>query len=203
MVEADARRSPLQSLAAASNWPELFVGVGVALREVPFVSQVNLRLDPASAAAGRAASALGVRLPVEPNSAETGSRWSVLWLGPDEWLVVGPDEDAPIIQAQLRAALSPDWGSVIDVSANRTVLELRGPSARLVLAKGCPLDLHPRRFVSGSCAQSMLAKALVTLWQRDDESTYWVFVRASFAEYLADWLLDALHEFRRPAGGSP
>jgi sarcosine oxidase subunit gamma len=198
-VAVAARRSPLQSLASATTWPELFAGNSVSMREIPFVSQVNLRVDPASAAADRVPRAIGVALPLTPNRVANASRWSALWLGPDEWLVVGPDGDAPAIEASLREALGTDWGSVVDVSANRTVIELSGPAARMVLAKGCPLDLHPRQFGTGSCAQSLLAKALVMLWRRDDEPTYWIFVRASFAVYVAEWLLDALVEFRSRA----
>jgi sarcosine oxidase subunit gamma len=68
----------------------------------------------------------------------------------------------------------------------------------MVLAKGFPLDLHPRRFASGTYAQSLLAKAQIILWQRDARPTYWLFVRRSFAAYVADWLLDASFEFMSP-----
>ena len=37
----------------------------------------------------------------------------------------------------------------------------------------------------------MLARAQVIVFARDPEPRYWVFVRASFAEYVAQWLLDA------------
>ena len=195
MAEVDLRRSPLQGFAAGHGWPELFVSRSVSLREVPFVSQVNVRLDPDSDVAVRAADALGFVLPVLPNTTATCGFRTALWLGPDEWLVVGPEGDAASVEASLRDALGADWGSVVDVSANRTVLELQGPSARLALARGCPLDLHPRHFGSGACAQSLLAKAQVILWQRDDQPTYWIFVRASFATYEAEWLLTALQEF--------
>jgi sarcosine oxidase subunit gamma len=199
MVELAGRRTPLQSLTGVTKWPELFSGDGVYVREVTFVSQVNLRVDPTSSAADRIARAVGVALPSTPNRVASGSCWSALWLGPDEWLVVGPDGDAPAIEACLREALGTDWGSIVDVSANRTVIEVGGPAAPMVLAKGCPLDLHPRQFGTGSCAQSLLAKALVTLWQRDNQPAYWIFVRASFAVYVAEWLLDALLEFRSHA----
>ncbi len=195
MAEVDLRRSPLQGFAAGHGWPELFVSQGVSLREVPFVSQVNLRLDPDSDLAARVANAFGVNLPVLPNTTTTAGLRTILWLGPDEWLIVAPDKDASIVEASLRQALGADWGSVVDVSANRTVLELRGPSARPALARGCPLDLHPGQFASGACAQSLLAKAQVILWQRDDQQTYWIFARASFAVYVAEWLLVALQEF--------
>jgi sarcosine oxidase subunit gamma len=79
------------------------------------------------------------------------------------------------------------------------VLELSGPFARDVLAHGCAIDLHPRVFGPGSCVQTNLAKAQVMLHQTATgpgrAATYRVFVRASYADYLARWLLDAAVEY--------
>jgi len=60
-----------------------------------------------------------------------------------------------------------------------------------VLAKGCTLDLHPRSFATGRCAQTGLAKASILISKFDDVPTFEVFVRRSFAEYLALWLQHA------------
>ena len=110
---------------------------------------------------------------------------TALWLGPDEWLVLGgTEEDYP------RAA------AVVDVSANRIVFELVGPDAADVLAQGCSLDLHPSGFTSGSCAQTLLALAQVIL-VRPDERRFLVLVRPSFAPYLRAWLPDAIATSRR------
>ena len=83
--------------------------------------------------------------------------------------------------------------TVVDVSANRTTLELRGPRARELLEFGCPIDLHPRVFGPGSCAQTLLARANVLMWfvTEDPEPIYRLFVRPSFAAYVAAWLADA------------
>jgi len=58
-------------------------------------------------------------------------------------------------------------------------------------AKGCPLDLHPRVFEPGCCAQSRLARTLVTIVQIDASPRYELIVRRSFADYLWQWLHDA------------
>jgi sarcosine oxidase subunit gamma len=94
----------------------------------------------------------------------------------------------------LRETLGQQPGSVVDVSAARTTLELAGPRARDVLEHGCALDLHPRAFGPGQCAQTLLAKANVVLHQVDDAPTYRLLVRPSFARYLVAWLLDAMTE---------
>jgi sarcosine oxidase subunit gamma len=155
--------------------------VTVELREISLDRQVDLRVDPVDPAATRIGELLGTPLPVVPN---TGSE-AVLWLGPDQWLVFGPSEE------RLRAALGDTPGSVVDVSANRVVFELSGPGAREVLEQGCAIDLHPRAFGPGRCAQTMLARANVVLHQVDAAPTYRILARPSFAGYLRSWLRDA------------
>jgi sarcosine oxidase subunit gamma len=165
----------------------------VRLREVPYVTYLNVQLDPAGPAAGPVAEVLGTPVPTTPNTVATAAGIRVLWLAPQEWLVAAADGAGAELAARLREALTgDDAGSVVDVSANRTTLELSGASARDVLEKGCSLDLHPRVFGPGQCAQTMVSKVNVVLDQLDEEPTYRLLVRGSFAQYLADWLLDAL-----------
>jgi sarcosine oxidase, subunit gamma len=158
------------------------------IRELRHRPMTNLRVPPGSAAAGRIAEALGTPLPA-PNTVATGTH-TVLWLGPDEWLVLGAGA-----RELLTSALGADFGSVVDVSANRTTFALSAPWARDVLAKGVSIDLHPSVFSPGRCAQTLLARAQVILQQVDEEPTYHVLVRGSFAPYLAAWLADAAGEF--------
>jgi sarcosine oxidase subunit gamma len=138
-------------------------------REIPFRTAINVQ--------GTAS------FPTpEPGTVAQWDERSVLWLGPSEWLVVdGPPIDLP---------------GGVDVSANRTTIELSGPHARDILEKGCALDLHPRAFPAGSCAQTMVARTQVILWQTAETPVYHLMVRGSFARYLADWLTDAAAEYR-------
>ena len=167
------------------------------LRELPFLAQLDLRLDASSAALRRLASLLGFELPLQPNTATSGGEHHALWLGPDEWLVVGPERTESALEARCREALGSDVGSVVDVSANRTTLELSGPTARAVLETGCAIDLHPRAFGPGRCAQTLVARTNVILHQTTSEPRYRLLVRPSFAAYLASWLRDALVEAGR------
>ncbi len=81
------------------------------------------------------------------------------------------------------------------MSDGRAVIGLSGPHASDVLMKGCSLDVHPRKFAPGDCAQSMLAKALVILHQTDAAPAYDIYVERSFADYLWSWLEDAAAEY--------
>ena len=143
------------------------------------LAQVSLRADPRN-------------LPFEPPDTNTAAIWNgrdVLWLGPDEWLVVGESGSEASIEQELQNALADgQHRSVLDVSANRIVFELiDGLEA---LSSGCGLDLHPGRWTPGMCAQTLFGGAQVILHQRDERTTR-VFVRPSFAGYFADLLATA------------
>jgi sarcosine oxidase subunit gamma len=191
------RTSPLSHLEERMRAAAVTGARGVTLAELPFRTMVNVRVDPASEAADRIGEALGAPFPRRcGDTAAHGDRTAV-WLGPDEWLVVSR-ADAGTLTAELREALRGDPGSVVDVSANRTTLELSGPSAREVLEKGCPLDLHPRAFGPGRAVSTTVGPIAVLLWQTDDTPTYRLLPRSSFADYLARWLMDAMSEYGRP-----
>jgi sarcosine oxidase subunit gamma len=150
--------------------PELLVPMDLA--------QVDVRAEPN-------------RLPFPPPAANTATTWEgrdVLWLGPDEWLVVAQPDDVMTIVRGLEEALAGHHHSILDVSANRIVFELTDGLESL--AAGCGLDLEPSRWLPGRCAETLFGQAQVILHQRDERTTR-VFVRPSFAGYVADLLATA------------
>lgn len=174
------RREDLAGIAATTDG-------AVVVEHLPFLAQVDVRLHPEAAARAP------LRLPTRPNTAWEEGQRAALWLGPDEWLVLGPPGAGPEIVAELHRALEGLHRSVVDVGANRVALELRGARAKDVMAKGCGLDLDRRAWTAGSCAQTLLARVPVILYER--EETTRVLIRPSFSGYLVDWLLDAAVEF--------
>ena len=163
----------------------------VSIRELPPATRTIFRGgDTAVVLAGLV---FGVGLPLKPCTVATTARTTVLWLGPDEWLVVGPPGGEAALERQLRDALGDlaPAAAIVDVSANRTTIELTGPDARIALESGCSIDLDARAFGPGRCAQTLLARANVLLQQLDDAPTYRIYVRPSFAAYVTAWLADA------------
>ena len=126
------RTSPLSHLEERLRAAAVTGARGVTLAEVPFLTMVNVRVDPASEAADRIGRTLGAPLPRRCGDTAASGHRTTVWLGPDEWLMLSR-ADAHTVTAELREALQGDPGSVVDVSANRTTLELSGPSAREVL----------------------------------------------------------------------
>ncbi|MFF4585487.1 sarcosine oxidase subunit gamma [Streptomyces sp. NPDC001388] len=192
-------RSPLwhdrSRLAAATRTS----GGAVRLAELPFLAQLDVRLDAKGPAADAVGVALGLPLPLEPDTVVRTRDLTALRLGPDEWLLVGRPGTQRDLESRIRAAAGDEHVSVTDVSAQRTTLLVAGPRARDLLAHGCPLDLHPRAFGPGRCAQTTLGRTQIVLVARDEPGGgFWVLVRSSFAGHLADWLLDAGTEYSAP-----
>ena len=90
--------------------------------------------------------------------------------------------DLATIGAELDTAFAHVDRSVVDVSANRVAIELIGPGRFDLLALVCPLDLDPRVWAPGRCAQTLLGRAQVILQERTD--TTGILVRPSFADYV-------------------
>ena len=155
-------------------------------------TQVTLRVEPDPLVLARLGAAIGVAIPVAPNTASVAGGRAALWMGPDEWLIVDDDRAAaPSIEPALRAAAGDAFVVTVDVSENRVAFDVSGPGARDLLESGTPIDLHPRAFATDSCAQTLLGRANVVIWQRSAAPSYRVFVRPSFAAYLEAWLRDA------------
>ena len=172
---------------------------GVVLAERPFRGQINLRGDPADEEfAAAVARTVGAPLPTEPNTTAAGDTVTVLWLGPNEWVIRLPGPQEQEYADTLRRSLGDRHVSVTPIGHSRTVIGLSGPRSRDVLLKGCALDLHPAIFRPGDCAQTLLALNGVILHRLDDTdggSAWDIDVRRSFARYAWLWLEDAALEY--------
>jgi sarcosine oxidase subunit gamma len=193
MADTMTRRSPLQGYETRFH----ALPASATIDDGSFVAMVDLWVDPAGPGAGAVAEVLGVdALPTTASTTVSGAWGTVIWFGPEEWLVTSQTRDGEEIEAALREAMSAHGGAAVDVSAPRTTLRLHGAHARDVIAKGCSLDLHPTVFGPGAAAQTVLGQAGVVVMPLIDNGTdYRIIVRSSFARYLADWLIDAAEEF--------
>ncbi len=190
------RQSPLDNFRKTNAGTAPGGGAGVVISEKPFLGHLNLRGDPSDGAfTGGAERALGFALPVEPNTISEGDGNQAMWLGPDEWLITTPPDEGRFVADRLAEALDGVHSSVTDISGGQTLINLFGERARDVLAKGCSLDLHPRAFGEGRCAQTLVSGANVILIWAGPEPSFDLIVRRSFADYLALWLHDAALEY--------
>lgn len=183
-----AKESPLRGTTTGSV-------ATVAIRELPGLHTIDLRVAPGSTAQAAVAGALGIDLPEKPGKTGGSSvsgevEVHSLCLAPDWWLVVGLSEPEQKV-APLR---DHDHFSVVDVSGQRTTIELEGPRVREVLAHLWEQDLREKSFPVGSVSQGLMAKAPVIVFHIA-EFRYRVMVRSSFALHLWKALVDAAEEW--------
>ena len=189
------QESPLVGADALLKHHQANATAAFRLGERPFLELVNVRGDTRDPAFIRAMErVIGCKPPEQANTVARGDGYDMLWLGPDEWLVRSDTahdatRTAPL-QATLGAAFAGVFASAVDVGSGYTVLEISGTRVRDVLARGCPLDLHPRLFGVGQCAQSHYFKASIALLPTGADR-FDIVVRRSFADYFVRIMLDA------------
>lgn len=194
--------SALADMAQAETFGALGPdGPGVILGEHRPRAIVHLASRAAAALSEAVQTAVGVGLPVEPNRVLSNDRVAALWLAPERWLIVSERHDP----AALEAALGATSGAVNEATSGRTRIRVAGPKARALLARGCPMDLHPAEFRDGHCAQSLMGQISVLLHAVDDGAAIDLYVARGLAASLWHFLVERGGQFgcelRPPAAG--
>ena len=195
MADRFWRQGPLSHLGLAGRPASDGASAGVALSERAF--RVMIVLRGTAERLDEMEEVIGLAPPTQALQSVAKDSISLLWLGPDEWLLVADHTNGTVaerLMATLRAGLAGPGIAIVDVSDSYAVIGLSGANACALLAKGCPLDLHPAKFPPGQVAQTVVGRADVIV-HRIDESGFELYVRRSFAQYLWLWLEDAGVEF--------
>ena len=204
MIDGYLRQSPLAHLhleARATNDP-IENEVGVEMGERPLLGMINLRAQKSDPVFLPTITKIpGLELPTEVNTVAEGiGGIYTLCLGPDEWLIVTPTNKEQKLYSELIQSLEQLHTSINLVGESRSVIRLSGLHAHSVLAKGCSVDLHPRVFKPGQCAQTILGRSDIIIHQvaheaKTNAATYDIIIFRSFAEYVWTWLEDAAREY--------
>ena len=181
-----AKKSPLEGMNMGTV-------ATVAFRELPGLHTMDLRVAPGTQSQAVVAEALGVELPLKPGKIGVGGNEAhVLCLAPDWWLIAGFQEAE---QKLAHLSLNNNYHfSMVDVSGQRTTIELEGPNVREVLAHLWDQDLREKSFPIACVSQGLMAKAPVIVCHIAP-FRYRVMVRSSFALHLWKALVDAAEEW--------
>jgi sarcosine oxidase subunit gamma len=166
----------------------------VVIRLLAPRARFSLRLDSSLLAAAREVAGLTLDIPI--NRCVAAAERRAMRLGPDEWLLCGPEGETPQMARDVEAALAGRQFSLVDVGHRHVALAISGPRAADVLNSGCPLDLSPLAFPAGHATRTLLGKCEVILCKTDDVPTFEIECGRSFAAYVHDFLLEAAREFR-------
>ena len=157
------------------------------------IATVAARKDQSDALKAAVKKAHGVELPDDSRVAQ-GPQVSFVGYGPGQWLAVSEKLAGDALARDLAQRLQ-GLASISDQHGGRTVLRLSGPRAREVLAKGLPIDLHPRAFGPGSAATSTISLMGVQLWHVDDAPSYDIALFRSVSASFWRWLTSSAAEF--------
>ncbi len=190
-------RSPFAELFLAAQTAAPDDTATVTVRSLPFVGIVAVRGKPDDAAFLEAArGVLGLALPLTAGGVAEVEHYRVLWLGPDHWLAVCNEGEAPALTERLQDAFAGLFAAAINVSGARSRLRISGEAAADLLATGCRLDLDPAVFGPGQCLQTPLGNVTAIIHCADLEPpTYDVYVPRSTAMSFWKWLEHAGREF--------
>jgi len=166
----------------------------VLIRLLPPRARFSLRFD--SALLSTPARVAGLTLDMPINRYVFSASSTAMRLGPDEWLLSGPEGETAQIAADVGEALAGLHHSLVDISHRHVALSVSGPRAADVLNSGCPLDLSSSAFPAGCATRTLLGKADVVLAKTDDLPTFEIECGRSFAAYIHDFLLEAARGFR-------
>jgi len=144
--------------------------------------------------------AFGVVLPDEPRRVSRGYV-TFAGVGPDQWIASAGGADAAGFAAKVRARIGP-FAAVSDQSDARLVLRVSGPRARDALAKGVPVDLHPKAFKPGDVACTVVGYINTQMDMLDDVPTYQLAAPRSMAGSFWSWLTASAAEFGYDVRGS-
>jgi sarcosine oxidase subunit gamma len=163
------------------------------IRSVPPAMRFILHGDARVRAA--AAPIWGAAFAEQPCRALVQNSRATLWLGPDEYLLLGADAEAQAATAQaLELVLGDLPHALVDVSHRQFALAVSGPHAAAILNGACPLDLDPAEFPVGMCTRTVLAKADIVLWRTHDDAFHLEAWR-SFSGYVTGLLGEIAGEF--------
>jgi len=128
---------------------------------------LTLRGDLSSAKMKKAVKgATGLGIPAPGKVGGTGDT-GVVWMSPDELLVMVPYAAVADTAAQMAKTLGTEHHLIADVSDARSVFTVQGVDAKEVLARVCPVDLHEDSFAVGDFRRTRLAQVAAAFWRHD------------------------------------
>ncbi len=161
----------------------------VAIAEAPLRGMISLKTDLAHPDVHTAMmNAVGLKAPSQRKALFDGER-SVLWMAPDELLIMTPLAEVASRIALIDQTLAANPRLIVDVSDARAIFRLTGAGAREVLAKGAPIDLHPESFRIGDLRRTRFSTVAAAIYQvAAAPETFEMICFRSYAPAMWRWL---------------
>jgi methylglutamate dehydrogenase subunit D len=177
-------QSPLGATFIPGDHGNAAGGAGITLHERTNISliQVTAWSDTIPTVLTAIGSATGVIIQNKPGHGRVAGEKSVFGFAPARFMVTGATID---LEQRLRAAISPDLGTIVALTHGRTVIRVSGSRVEWVLAKLFAIDFSEHAFPIGA-GRATLHHDIHALIQRIDKNSFDLYVFRSFARSF--WL---------------
>ncbi|POF27716.1 sarcosine oxidase subunit gamma [Roseibium marinum] len=141
----------------------------------------------------KAGTAFGVALPVKPLTSTTTAKRAALWMGPDEWTLLAPEEDLQAVAVGIEGKLDGEPHALVDVSDRSDAVIVTGERAAWLLNTGIFVDFSLESFPVGTVTRTLFHKSPVMIWRIGPEA-FVVEAWGSFMDYVAGLLVQCAQE---------
>ncbi|MCX2722964.1 sarcosine oxidase subunit gamma [Roseibium salinum] len=179
LISPDAGEAPLLNFASVS-----------ILKAAPLT---RLSFRARGAALEKAGEGLGVPLPDTPLSSQTADKRAALWMGPDEWTLLAPEDDVHAVVEAIEGKLGGEPHALVDISDRSEAVIVSGEKAVWLLNTGVFVDFAPEAFPVGNVTRTVFHKSPVMIWRTGPDS-FVVEAWVSFMDYVTGLLVHSARE---------
>tara|TARA_Y100000590_G_scaffold125904_2_gene143969 strand:+ start:201 stop:779 length:579 start_codon:yes stop_codon:yes gene_type:complete len=176
----------IKSLESNVEIVENLSNYGINIEYFGFLFQANIRVKKSNVILIE--KILEIEVPLEVNTYKQKNNFSLLCLGPDEWLFVAPLEQRKKIMLDKIYKNDSQFISFVDVSFNRKIIRMSGKNILKLFSALTSFQVD--KMSDRACSNTMLAKSQVILQCIKEKEIYNIFVRSSFSRYLVDAIID-------------
>jgi len=159
----------------------------VTVRDAGLVGMITLRGDLADETLAKAVKSVTGQPMPKARGLSHGAKGSVLWMSPDELLLMVAYDRADAMVAKLDKALGAQHMLAVNVSDARAMFTLTGARCREVIAKGAPVDMSGAALGVAEVRRSRLGQVAAAFWLTD-ETTLNVVCFRSVGGHVYRWL---------------
>lgn len=178
-------------IAPDAGAPPLLSQDGASILKAAPMTRLSFRAR--ETALDDAGAAFGVTLPRKPLSCETGERRAALWMGPDEWTLLAPENELKPLFEAMEGKLSGHPHALVDISERSDAIIVSGEKAAWLLNTGIFIDFSLDAFPIGTVTRTIFHKSPVMVW-RTAADTFVVEAWVSFMDYVSGLMVQAARE---------
>ena len=133
----------------------------------------------------------GLGFSLQSSKVSSNKETRILWTAPSTWLVISRKEN---IVEKIKEKCKSDNFAITDISHSRAIIQIKGPRAKDILKKGCPLNFN--EFENNNCAGTVFHGInIVVDFVGSNPDTFNLLTLRSFGESFYHHITDAALEF--------